>query len=35
MDGLGTQGSDAEDTAERRWFDNRVERLIVVDAALL
>ena len=35
MDGLGTQGNDVEDDADFCRFDNRTERLIVVDAGLL
>jgi len=35
MDGPGTRGGDAEDGADRRRFDNRVERLVVVDVSLV
>jgi hypothetical protein len=35
MDRLGTRGGDAEDDPDGGRFDNRTERLVVVDAVLL
>jgi hypothetical protein len=35
MDRPSTRGDDAEDSADRCWFDNLAECLVVVDASLL